>query len=59
MAKTLPKINVTKLMDLQEDTRLRSLKEQVDSGGDVRAAKRRKSKKSVAQIQAEIMLKKN
>jgi len=54
VAKTLPKINVTKLMDLQEDTRLRSLKEQVDSGGDVRAAKRRKSKKSVAQIQAEI-----
>ncbi len=54
MAKTLPKINVTKLMDSQDDTRLRSLKEQVDSGGESRAAKRRKSKKSVAQIQAEI-----
>ena len=57
MAKTLPKINVTKLSDLQdkqEDTRLRSLKEQVDSGGKLRASKRRKSKKSVEQIQAEI-----
>ena len=57
MAKTLPKINVTKLSDLQdkqEDTRLRSLKEQVDSGGKVKAAKRRKSKKSAEEIKAEI-----
>ena len=45
-------------MDLQEDTRLRSLKEQVDSGGEVRAAKRRKSKKSFSEIKAEIDAKK-
>jgi len=56
--KSKPKINVTKLMDLQEDTRLRSLKEQVDSGGEVRAAKRRKSKKSFSEIKAEIDAKK-
>ena len=56
--KSKQKINVTKLMDLQEDTRLRSLKEQVDGGGEVRAAKRRKSKKSFSEIKAEIDAKK-